>query len=706
MFVLHKNMHTKAHPPIYNSPIIFIMIFAQQIAAALEIIDKFDESHYALLLAQMQSGKTGTFMLVLCEMIRLNKVEYGVIFSGNRETDLKEQTENQDQFFKDYAQFLRTKGITDIGIVNTIKDTKFQVVWGPDLKHFKPKGKTIYIWEESHYGQTSKQEVDKFIRKVGIDATGKMPTDGSFVLSVSATPFSECADNFNLNQNKQIVRLTPPPQYLSVKKMMEREQICFYKEDPRIKFVKCLQMHNTPGYAIVRGMATLLEPIAIKYGWATIHYDLKSKGSINLDEVMTTRPLVPTVIFIKGMLRMGKQLKKNFVRFVFESSRSTKTDTILQGLLGRCCGYDSRPDIFVYIRQLTATEKVPIFKTDPLTGEVIQLKKRVFVEGKTPRIVPCWASVEVNLTKQDIERFIHLHDSERKTPFRGTNMTAERFIKQVPIKLCLSDEEMEHFKKGKNKIVARREVLRRHLIHDEHQRYVVENCLGIIKVWNADTNQLAKRALSILDKHISDAKPFTDCEGVGVVANEASIFPNLATNTIYITYAKTDIGATTHKEVFYTGCPYLFPPHLQTDSTLLAIKIPNSISSDRDNFIDVISECVDIWRKSRFVSVPNFITPNKCGIVLNDDIFQQIQPGGHIYNEFKKNGITLSCKKMPGRVPHSVSGVRLQKISWDECIMEGIPLIHEDPIATPLGVSLDEPLSAYVIEGIVKGSSF
>jgi flagellar motility protein MotE (MotC chaperone) len=61
------------------------MVFPQQIAAALEIIAAFDKHTYAILLAQMQSGKTGTFMLVLSEMIRLGKVEYGYIFSGNRE---------------------------------------------------------------------------------------------------------------------------------------------------------------------------------------------------------------------------------------------------------------------------------------------------------------------------------------------------------------------------------------------------------------------------------------------------------------------------------------------------------------------------------------------------------------------------------------------------------------------------------------------
>ena len=96
------------------------MVFPQQIAAALEIIAAFDKHTYAILLAQMQSGKTGTFMLVLSEMIRLGKVEYGVIFSGNREIELKEQTKNQDEFFNTYADYLIDIGITDLTIIDII----------------------------------------------------------------------------------------------------------------------------------------------------------------------------------------------------------------------------------------------------------------------------------------------------------------------------------------------------------------------------------------------------------------------------------------------------------------------------------------------------------------------------------------------------------------------------------------------------------
>ena len=65
----------------------------EQIEAGKKIIKCFIEDpngiRWVVLLAQMQSGKTDTFLFVCCELIRIGKVENAVIFSGNSETDLK-----------------------------------------------------------------------------------------------------------------------------------------------------------------------------------------------------------------------------------------------------------------------------------------------------------------------------------------------------------------------------------------------------------------------------------------------------------------------------------------------------------------------------------------------------------------------------------------------------------------------------------------
>ena len=49
---------------------------------------------------------------------------------------------------------------------------------------------------------------------------------------------------------------------------------------------------------------------------------------------------------------MGKNLQKNHVSFVLETAKDSRTDTVLQGLLGRACGYSEGSDsIVVYLHK-------------------------------------------------------------------------------------------------------------------------------------------------------------------------------------------------------------------------------------------------------------------------------------------------------------------------------------------------------------------
>jgi hypothetical protein len=62
-------------------------------------------------------------------------------------------------------------------------------------------------------------------------------------------------------------------------------------------------------------------------------------------------PSRTTVVVIDGRLRCGKRVPKMHVGFVWELSKSN-TDTLMQGLLGRMCGYEGGADVY----------KVPVVK--------------------------------------------------------------------------------------------------------------------------------------------------------------------------------------------------------------------------------------------------------------------------------------------------------------------------------------------------------
>ena len=326
-------------------------IYEQEIRAMKENLAGFQEQAWGMLLAPMQCGKTNTFLLTACEMMRSGKVDRAVIFTGCRETDLRAQLNDDKIKFKElYQLFLHSQGVEELSgsFVDNIS-----IYFGQDLDKCPSQEKTLYIWEESHYGQSHKQEVDLFLRRMGIQATGILP-ESSFMLSVSATPFSELSDHHHMSQDKFVVQMIPSDQYLSVKKMMANGQIRTMK-DP-VKELANILRPVQDGYVLIRAsktQQTKMTSIALADGFEVVHCDMDHHYDLN--NKLKHLPTKKTVIFIKGMCRMGKKLDKTNLRLCVETSCG-KTDTLLQSLIGRVCGYNSRPDIFIYVKNLPLDE--------------------------------------------------------------------------------------------------------------------------------------------------------------------------------------------------------------------------------------------------------------------------------------------------------------------------------------------------------------
>jgi hypothetical protein len=319
-------------------------LYKNQIEAARDVRESFKHISYVILLAQMQSGKTGTFKLVGAEMLREGIIDRVVIFSGNREIDLRKQTEDHRKFGLSYRKYLRSLGMNpdEVDVIEEKIIRNIEVVWGSTLNKFNNKEERIlYIWEESHYGQTQEQQVDKFLENIGIQASGVVP-DGSYVLSVSATPFSELCDKLHFTQAKEIVYLNPTNNYIGVKHLYENHQIISMEKKDIINHLRKIPVENYGIIRVDKNNELLIQNEAEKLGWNVITYFQKDKYDIN--KILCKPPSVPTIILIKGKMRMGKQLQKKFVSFCMETTKPTNTDTLLQGLLGRCCGYEGGED--------------------------------------------------------------------------------------------------------------------------------------------------------------------------------------------------------------------------------------------------------------------------------------------------------------------------------------------------------------------------
>ena len=307
------------------------MAHPNQTKAAREIVKAFrGGNQYVMLTAQMQSGKTGTFQTVAKMMLAVGLVERVFIISGSNEVELLEQAR------ADTVKFNPEE--VAAGKIKVIFRQHFSATVAFELR------KTLVIVEESHLDQSNGQQMDKFLKRMGLSLNGELPTPTTYILSVSATPFSEySALTYNKSASKEEVKLVPAASYRGVKYFLENNLIKEVFDISSSRFGDLVRQHCAkPGnykYCIVRTTDAKMRDIVSKYSRVfDIRYFLQDKKTISIAD-METAPAKPTIVFLKGLLRCGKVVPKAHIGFVWEGTKKPKTDTALQGLLGRMCGY-------------------------------------------------------------------------------------------------------------------------------------------------------------------------------------------------------------------------------------------------------------------------------------------------------------------------------------------------------------------------------
>ena len=377
-----------------------------QISAANDIVRAFQDIHkWCVLSAQMQSGKTDTFYLVAFELLRLDLISHVVVLSGSNELELKQQVKDRTSFvikYKHYLQHYHNFDHNQIDDVVTQFDTDtmgyFTYLWSNDIKkHMNTKyHNTLFIWEESHFAQSLRQLPSMFLSSNGISGDGSVNTNNNNnnnrILSVSATGFSEQINLRYFKQPKQIITLKTGSEYFGVKEMMDQKLIIPFSEFNMISSIKRAlhTFRDKPLYAVIRAIThhDHIKSVCINADYNVIEYNTKTKKNgtsviQSLDELQLP-PHKNTVVLIKGMCRMGKQIPKTNISFVMETSMQPNTDTILQGLLGRMCGYHQRRDIPVIINESVFEKKDIIAYIDNVNTPsfAMNLSRRKITNGR------------------------------------------------------------------------------------------------------------------------------------------------------------------------------------------------------------------------------------------------------------------------------------------------------------------------------------
>jgi hypothetical protein len=345
-----------------------------QVSSGNEIVTHFINGfRYVQLAAQMQSGKTGCAMHVACQMLLTKQIETVYIISGSSETELRDQWKDKidshiDEYVDDYE-------VTEENV--KLLFNNIHLVWRQDLKKEFESFDTKYliIWDESHFASTEDQTLHHFFEVIGLMGaiqgdTSILESKNSFLLSITATRCAEVSrftgktedgirgDNPDIGKWKLVV-MHPGDGYTGVVKMNKNKLIqksCVISEDTVTQVSTILQTYlGQQKYMVMRCCSVneyILEGITKSLGIDVVYYNMKTKGtdgshSISIS-MLATPPVKFTLFVIRGMLRMGKELPKQNVCAVYESSESSNHNTVLQGLLGRVCGYHSE-EIDVYL---------------------------------------------------------------------------------------------------------------------------------------------------------------------------------------------------------------------------------------------------------------------------------------------------------------------------------------------------------------------
>lgn len=335
------------------------MYHTNQREAASEVEMYFrDGKRHVILTAQMQSGKTGTFHNLIHRMLSSELAKRSVLLCGMSDTRLYEQARDDAL---EYNEPLVDSGSLVVRYLQHFKSFNLP----------RTTRDILLILDESDRDSKVGSKLDHLLARAGIPINGNsdiLEERNIYIVSVSATPFAEYSDVVHKNSNtKPIVHLRPGTGYTGIKNNIERGNILpifNIRENPR-EFKAIVDGDTSPKYSILRYDTRsydfeMFERFASENNWGLFvvrgnfdsHPDENRYRLDDMNAILSTRPQRPTLILIHGTFRAGIVLSdKRYIRMVWENSKIPKTDTIVQGLVGRVCGYHNNSHIKTFVSE-------------------------------------------------------------------------------------------------------------------------------------------------------------------------------------------------------------------------------------------------------------------------------------------------------------------------------------------------------------------
>lgn len=346
-------------------------VYNNQIEASIEVIFYFyyQRNRWCLLLAEMQSGKSGAFLSVPYIIARNKFIldKLGIAMHGNAANVYLLTGMNEKELITQFENDIGT--ITGMTIKeNVLHNSEMQTFLKKNKKDWSKNqinlidkmGKnSLILIDESDYGASTKQILNKFLTQIlNISPNGDnspLKKNNIYVVSISATPMAEFLAANTLSFNKEIIKLKNAAGYYGILDMFSSNKVhqsfSLKTEKDIDQFIDAIADLKDVGYILVR--ANKKKNIAIRkrleerqINFDVINHDQQEKDK-SIDNKIKDKPIKKTLIFIKNLLRAGKRIQTDHIIMVHDTANS-KADTAVQSLLGRCCGYSKNTNIEIY----------------------------------------------------------------------------------------------------------------------------------------------------------------------------------------------------------------------------------------------------------------------------------------------------------------------------------------------------------------------
>jgi hypothetical protein len=670
-------------------------------------------NRYVILLAQPQSGKTDTYLHVAFNMLLNCLIENIVCVGGFQDQELVTQFKDYKPQLKMFKRYLLSNDYScyDVEYFEELLSERIEFVTGSDLVKnqlkYKQRTNTLFIWEESHYAQDKINRPYKFLNSCDVSANGnekKLEGDrNNYFLSVSATPFSEISDKTHENQQKKIVIMKPGHGYVSVERMYSTGHIIGIKKWD-VSLVTAIKRQKSlphPTYSLVRirgdSMMVKAKEIATSQG---IDYEVfdanernetkKNKNEEKMQSIddMKKQPLVPKIVFIRGMLRMGKVVPKEHISFVMETSKRMKADVLMQGLLGRTLGYHNNANVIAYVPNF-------VLENNEIENYIL------FMNGNMSNMPKTGHNLTRSKSNSDWFHALpivipphqhHVDEEEYNDP------DYEQYEIDKILKRCQSAIKNGSAING-NGIVKTEELQEQ--IQDIFQtKEYFNTCIRNIEKNNGAINETYKNMPQLLYDSITNKNYFDIPAGCGFETNDKAIINiwKITTDKFEEEFGfqkgslilhgrtrrpdnedealKRNMPKTTKLEAF---------TNIDEDGEIVVrngsynIPVPVETCYDALCMRDIISKLIklstnEIMGDGAVLQFPNFISSNQSenntwkGIVVKQNVLTALEKNGSIYRHIQQtHGLTLKIKKVQGRVPEEIKEaglIRLSKIEW------------------------------------------